>query len=158
MFWSRSYFCVKLFYYYRFKCVHFLYEDVVNQVWGPRQNASKTRPRQSVTRSCYMYVYRPAEACPRLFDGPTRVSGHSEQKEPVLTQKHHTLNHTNWAAAHSSRRRGWRRRASTAGAKSVATPPREFLLMTAGETGSKRSKFRARKRACTPVGSLGMEG
>ena len=99
-------------------------------------------------------VSRPKE----LFDGGYVVSGLSEQKEPVLSHKHHTLNHTNWAAAHSSRRRGWRRRASTAGAKSVATPPREFLLMTAGETGSKRSKFRARKRACTPVGSLGMEG
>ena len=29
-----------------------------------------------------------------LFDGPTRVSGQSEHSEPVLTQKHHTLNHT----------------------------------------------------------------
>ena len=93
-----------------------------------------------------------------LFDGGYVVSGLSEQKEPVLSHKHHTLNHTNWAAAYSSRRRGWRRRASTAGAKSVATPPREFLLTTAGETGSERSKFRDRKRACTPVGSLGMEG
>ena len=55
-------------------------------------------------------------------------------------------------------RRGLAAALATAGAKSVATPPREFLLMTAGETGSQRSKFRDRKRACTPVGSLGMEG
>ena len=68
------------------------------------------------------------------------------------------LTHTNVGTRFRGRRQGLVAALATAGAKSVATPPREFLLMTAGETGSERSKFRDRKRACTPVGSLGMEG
>jgi len=70
-----------------------------------------------------------------LFDGGYVVSGLSEQKEPVLIHKHHTSNHTNWAAAHSSRRRALV--AARVNCR-VATPPREFLLTTAGETGSEQ--------------------
>ena len=64
-----------------------------------------------------------------LFDGSYVVSGLSEQKEPVLIHKHHT--DLQIGQLPILRGGGWRRRASTAGAKSVATPQREFLLMTA---------------------------
>ena len=39
-----------------------------------------------------MVMHRAAAHAHALFDGGYHVSGHSEQKEPVLTQKHHTFN------------------------------------------------------------------
>ena len=76
-----------------------------------------------------------------LFDGLYSISGQSEQKEPVLTKSTIHLTHTNVGTRFRGGRQGLVAALATAGAKSVATPPREFLLTTAGETGSERSKF-----------------
>ena len=72
---------------------------------------------------------RPAPKSFSLFDGQYDVSGQSEHKEPVLRHEHHTFNpyKRGHAEGCATARRGLAAALATAGAKSVATPPREFL-------------------------------